>query len=510
MSNISFKKYVDIMSSVAGASTISTRELIGRLYTTNPLIPTNSYVEYFAYQLPKIGTYFGTTSQEYLRALFYFNFVSKLNTTPQKISFARWVDADTAPMIFGSKITASLAEFNGISDGSFTLTLGTTTHLISGLDFTLAANYDTVATIIEDGITAETGLQWTAATVVFQNTTTSLNFVGGDASTPAIVSVSAGTLGTDIMNDIGWGSSAVFSDGILTQTITEVLTASTNASDNFGSFIFIPTLTLDQITEASVWNDAENNLFQYFPPVTQANASNSFAALASYSGLGVVNVEALPTNNYVEMLPMVILASTDFTKANAVQNYMYQQYAAVTPTVTDTTTSDTLDGLRVNYYGQTQTSGQNISFFQTGILMGGLTSATDMGVYANEQWFKAQASAAYATLLIGSPYIPANDQGRGVLLGILQSVIDQALFNGTISVGKNLTAAQKAAITNISNDLNAWYQVQGIGYWADVVITPTVRLDDNNNPITQYVGTYTVIYSKNDSIQKIIGNDILI
>lgn len=503
MSNISFRKYVDITSSVAGAATISTRELIARLYTTNELLPTNSYVEYLAYQLPDIGAYFGTGSQEYLRAQFYFNFVSKLNTTPQKISFARWVDVDTPPMIFGAKV-ASLATFQAISNGSFTLEIDGTSNLISGLDFTSAANYADIADVIQTGINAETGTQWTDATVTYDNTKTAFNFVGGDA-VAATISASAGNTGTNILTSMGWGVGAIFSDGALEQSITDVLTDSTNASDNFGSFIFIPTLTLDQITEASAWNDSQNNLFQYYPITTQANASSYSAALISYSGTGLNNVEASPVNNYVEMLPMAILASTDFTQPNAVQNYMYQQDSALTATVSDTASSDTMDSLRVNYYGQTQTAGQNLSFYQTGILMGDVTDATDMGVYANEQWFKAAASAAFAALLLGSPYIPANDQGRAIVLGTLQNVINVAVINGTISIGKLLTPAQKAAIFNISGESDAWYQVQNAGYWVNCEIVGVI-----NDNVTTYEAQYTLIYSKNDSIRKIVGSHILI
>lgn len=508
MSNIAFTKYVNITSSVAGAATVSTRELILRMFTNNTLLPSQSYVEYLAYQLPQIGTYFGTTSQEYLRSQFYFNYVNKNNSTPQKISLARWVDADTPPMIFGS-LAVSLSAFQAITNGSFTLEIGGVTHLIGSLDFSTDTSYAQVATTIQTAINAESGLQWTAATISFQNTKTSFNFVGGDAVV-ATISVTPGTSGTDISSLMGWGTNAVFSNGSLVETITQTLTNSANASDNFGSFIFIPTLDMSQIVEAATWNSTQNNLYQYHPVTTQANAASYSAALINYGGTGLDNVETTPTNNYVEVFPCAILAATDFTVPQSVQNYMYQTYAALTPTVTDTTTSDTLDSHRVNYYGQTQTSGQNISFYQQGILMGGLTDAIDMGVYANEQWFKAAVSAALITLLLNSPYVPANDQGIGVVMGTIQEVINLALANGTISIGKNLTPAQKASITNLSGETDAWVQVQNIGYWLNCIIVPITTIDAYGNSVVTYEAQYILIYSKNDSIRKIQGSHILI
>lgn len=101
--------------------------------------------------------------------------------------------------------------------------------------------------------------------------------------------------------------------------------------------------------------------------------------------------------------------------------------------------------------------------------------------------------------------ISANQQGRGQILSVLQTVIDLALLNGTISVGKTLTSAQKAFITNQTADNKAWYQVQTSGYWVDCVIEPIPNID----PV-QYQANYMLIYSKDDVIRKVVGTQTLI
>ena len=88
----------------------------------------------------------------------------------------------------------------------------------------------------------------------------------------------------------------------------------------------------------------------------------------------------------------------------------------------------------------------------------------------------------------------------------MQSVIDQGVNNGVISVGKDLTAEQKAAITLISGDPNAWYQVQNTGYWLKLVIVPYTA----PNGKTKYKEVYTFIYSKDDTVQFVDGEDVLI
>ena len=72
---IDFGRYVSITSAVGGASAASARELILRLVTTNPLLPTGTVVEFET--LDEVAAYFDlTTSDEYLQAAFYFGFVN--------------------------------------------------------------------------------------------------------------------------------------------------------------------------------------------------------------------------------------------------------------------------------------------------------------------------------------------------------------------------------------------------------------------------------------------------
>jgi hypothetical protein len=508
---ISFQKYIDITSGVGAGANVRGRELIGRLFTTNPLIPTDSFIEFD--DLASVGTYFGTTSEEYLRANFYFSWISKNTTTPQSISFARWVNADTAPMIFGAKVTETLTNLQAITNGSFTLTLGGFTFNVGSLNFSAAGSLSAVAALIQTAIQAETGggTQWTGATVTYSNTSGGFNLVGGSAAV-ADVSVAAGTAGTDISTIMGWlpqsingSTGAIWSNGQLTETITNVLTSSAAASTNFGSFLFMNNCDLDlsQITEAATWNNAQNILYQFMVRVPVGSETSYNAALIGLGGTAMTRASL--TTEYDEMCPMIILAATDYTKRNSVQNYMFQQFN-LTPKVTTDADSNLLDSLLINYYGQTQTAGQFIAFYQRGVLTGPATSPSDQNVYANEQWLKDAAGVAIMSLFLSLPEISANTQGRAQLIAILQSVITQALFNGTISVGKTLNSIQQAFIAKITGDQNAWFQVQGIGYWLDCAIQSVVA--DGGN--TEYQAVYTLVYSKDDIIRKVEGTHVLI
>ncbi len=500
--SISFTRYVEITSGVGAAGAVRERELIGRFFTENPLVPTGSTVEFE--NADDVKTYFGSASEEYARAAFYFGWISKNITAPQKLGFARWANVAVASQIFGKPATYSLSTFTAVSNGSLNLTLGGHTHTITGIDLSAAGNLAAVAAAMQTAIRAYSagGSGWTAATVAYDASRGCFNLTGGTTGDD-VISVGVAGSGTDVAPLLGWTTGAILSNGQNAQTVTDVLSDSAADNNNFGSFTFLPTLDQAGIVEAATWNDTQNVLYIYSVRCTSANAAALSAALLGLSG---VTLTLAPiTTEYPEQVPMMILAATDYDARNSTQNYMFQIFD-LTPSVTTDADANTYDALRVNYYGQTQTAGQIIEFYQRGVMMGLTTDPVDQNVYANEQWLKDAAAAAIMTLLLSLAKIPANAQGRAQILATLQSVINLALFNGTISVGKTLSNAQKLYITNASGDPNAWQQVQTIGYWVTVVMQSYVTTDGR----TEWKAVYTLIYSKDDVIRKVEGTHILI
>lgn len=251
-------------------------------------------------------------------------------------------------------------------------------------------------------------------------------------------------------------------------------------------------------------NAARNVEFMYTIRVDDSNVTALAAALIGVAG---VTLTYAPTaGEYDEMAPMILMAATDYTKRNAVQNYMFQQFPTLTPKVTTTAQSNELDALRVNYYGETQTAGQQIRFYQRGVMGGGATALVDQNVFANELWLKDAAAANVLSLLLSVGRVPANNDGIGQVVTILQGVIDRALNNGVISVGKTLNTLQRLYITEMTDDELAWHQVQNIGYWVYCEMQQTVTTDGR----TEYKAVYTLIYSKDDVVRKVEGTHVLI
>ena len=298
----------------------------------------------------------------------------------------------------------------------------------------------------------------------------------------------------------------LFRSGSGAMTLTQTLSASAAASNNFGSFSLIPAMSEAQHVEIAAWLETTNVEFLYLARVSSSTAVAVSAALIGFPGVSMT-LDGSIIGQFPALLPGTILAATDYTKQNAAQNYMFQQDTTLLPNVTTDALSQTYDALRVNYYGQTQTNGQLISFYQRGFLTGGATAPTDIGTYVNEMWFKSAVADAFMNLLLAVNSVPTNNAGRAMILATLQSVIAQALFNSTISVANaSLTNTQKLAISSIAGNTTAWQQIQTSGYWLNITFSSYV----NMSGVTEYQANYTLIYVKNNSVRKVVGTHDLV
>ena len=269
--------------------------------------------------------------------------------------------------------------------------MGATSHTFAGLNFSGAISLAGVATILQSAIEAITGggSLWTGATVAWDSTNQRFTLTGGVTGVAAL-SITAGAAPNDIASQLGWlSASTIVSAGNGIQTLTSCLTLSAAANNNFGSFGFMNGAALDlaQVTEIATWNQGQNVMFMYCLPVTAANASTWFTAMGAIGGTAAT-LDPQITAQFPEMDPMMVLAATNYTAPNATQNYMYQVVPGQTASVTDDADANTYDALSINYYGNTQTAGQIINFYQRGVMWGDSTSPLDQNTYANEIWLK--------------------------------------------------------------------------------------------------------------------------
>lgn len=500
---ISQSKYVEITSGIGGASAAARKDLILRLFTTNSLFPINKVLEFSSSS--DVADYVGSSSNEAKIASAYFGWVSKQINTPSKISIFRYSLTATAPFLRSTIKLPSIGSIAEITDGAMTVSMGGTSYEISSLDFSTFALYSDVASTLQTAIRANTagGTLWTAATVTYNTETGSFILTGGDTGENVIVAATAGTSGTDISSVIGWSSSTnpIISDGTNATTLADVLNNSVEISNNFASYAFVnATLSTADIDTIGAFNDEQNYQYMFCGDVTSSNYNDIVTAASAHSGMAI-NYQPYNDALPAYLMPATILAATDYDKVNGTVNYMYQLFPNQAVTVDTNALSKTLDNLKINYNGQTQKAGSNITFYQDGYLADG----TDIAVYANEIWLKDAMATELLNLEIGLDKIPANIDGLGLIETTLQVVIAEALNNGVISVGKPLTNTQKAYITQLTGDSDAWKTVNLNGYVLSTEITQKVESGK-----TIYIAEYTLVYAKGDSIRKVEGKHVLI
>lgn len=500
---ISQSKYVSITSGVGGASAASRKDLGLRLLTQNALFPTNTVFEFTS--AADVGNFAGTQSTEYKLAQAYFGRVSKSATIPNIISYVYAPFIATACSILSTGALAELTTYTAITAGSMIISMGGTSYTLSGLDFSGATSYADVAEVIQTAIRANTsgGALYTAASVIFDAELQAFKLTGGVTGDNVITYATAAGSGTDVSSVIGWDSAAepILSDGVTAEDTATILNNMVELSDNFGSFAFIG-LTLDasNIAEIGAWNSAQNYDYMFCGDVTATNYAAVIEEAKKYEGM-CINYQPYADELPAYLMPATILASTNYNKVNGTVNYMYQQFPAQAVTVDTNALANTLDPLFINYNGQTQKAGSKIELYQDGFLSDG----TDAAVYANEIWLKDAMKTEILNLEIASEKIPANDDGIAAVLGVLQAVAGEALNNGTISPGKDLTNTQKAYITQLTGDNTAWQTIELNGYIINIELKMQVV-----NGANKYIAEYTLIYSKGDSIRKVEGTHILI
>lgn len=275
-------------------------------------------------------------------------------------------------------------------------------------------------------------------------------------------------------------------------------------TNDFGSFAFIDPETpytaaqIEAVAQANVGKDFKYLFCQGF--TTSDTRKTAFLGSGTGALVGIAGTHIVQgADKYAAAMPMAMTASVNYDRSGAAICMMFKQFSNEVATVTDDTTADDLDAVRCNYYGQTQTNGQNLSFYQRGFNADGL----DTMVYFNELWLKSRIATDFMNLATSVGRIPADDVGMGLVRSVVAKAVNHAMNNGTITIKQSLTTAQEAQILTLSgNDADAPSEVLNNGYWLDVVVSTT----DGN----EYKASYVLIYSKGDSIRKVEGYNYLV
>ena len=535
------ERYVKITSGNGGESAIQDRDLNGLLFTKGRgWNPSNGAFEADAilkcYSVGQVLKYFTSSSDEVAFARKYFGYISPSGGSPASLSFARvkvtdsadgailtymgnewktsptkgvykltftdvpteggWIEVDV-PYISGSTIrytfvSGTLTSTNQVSAGS------------SPTD--AAAN---LAAVINGtgGFFGQTASKYVHASV--EGTIVILTATKAGSYYTQSVAIGSGDWATTDPNPQSGsdGGDALPSGAtVVYESPSDALSRVNGLSNNFGSFAFLPGDEFSNAEYEAVLTQNAGYNSRYLASVGTLVASSGgvydydsteaektfVTAVGSQNGAAVTRgVDGTSPAD-----PMAIFAAVDYNGTGTAPNFMYKRISGEKPSVFSDQVADTLDGLHVNYYGQTQANGQPLAFYQRGFNLDG----EDTAVYCNEVWLKSHITAAIFNLLLVTERVPANEDGESMVYTTIAGAAQQGVTNGTIEVGKTYTAAQRAVIYQLTGDAEAYLAMQNAGYWLDVVI-----VQDG----TDYKAVYKLVYGKGDSIRKVEGSDIL-
>ena len=499
---ISIKKYINIVSGVGAGTSVRTKDLILRVFTQSQFISPNTVIE--CESAEDVAEVFGYGSEEHKRATFYFSYISKTITAPKKISFFRDTTTDVDMAIFGESKNQMFETYKNIGIKKLYL-------LINDTEFEFSVDFDDTILTLSDVATA---IETEILSIGFGNDYLKNSTVVWNATRKSFDFKSNSNLTGDIKFDLeksdaifsalGWNAKAILIDGQESQSLSEMLDVSFDISTNFATFIYLRDLSLDEKEEAGKWANAQNVECGF---VTTTNYDLADVTYERLNLIGGVSLELDNKNNddYYDMLLPMMIASIDYKATNGTINTMFKDFK-VTKNVSKTSDAKYLDARRVNYVGETQTAGQSFAFYQNGFMLGTSSDPLSQNVYFNEVWFKDYVRANILEAFLNLSKISWNEEGRGILLSVLANCINLAKKNGVVSIGKPLNNTQKLYIKQVTNEDEAWREIQDNGYWLDV----SLQYDTDTQGIVTHKAVYKLLYSKDDVIRKVEASHILL
>lgn len=462
---ISIKRYVDITSS-SQPQLATGRDFSGLILTNSELALIGTPMAFSS--ASGVGARFGLQSEEYEFASKYFSFTSKDATKPKKLSFAGY-SSGVALRSYAIVPLPPLADIVAAS----------------GKQLVVADNKQG-----EDGETASPNTSgvtsyasFVAALEIFDQV--EIKMIG--TSFLGISTVSENTYVSGPFADaLGWTTGQTNSPkDLIGGPLSGIQKVDAN-TDDFGSFCFLQNTLPDEAESVAEWNTGLNNKYLFVLNRSTAVASN---------WVGTHLVLGNPIDCY---RPMAIGASVNFSRVNAMPNWMFHAFAADEYQVGSDEVANLWDAVHINYLGLTKQAGRPIQFYQRGFNADG----TDVAVYWAEMWLKDRCAVACLNLLLALRRLPANNVGAQYVENAIVDKLVAATENGVILTGKVLTDLNKTVIYSLTNDENAWRSVQDNGYWLNVVVSePTPN---------EFIISYVLIYSKGDSIRKVEGAHVAI
>ncbi|KCB33772.1 DUF3383 domain-containing protein [Bordetella hinzii] len=483
--SIPASEIVRVVPGVIGAGG-SALDLNGLILTSDTAVPIGT-VQSFA-NARDVQRFFGATSTEATLAGVYFNGFDNSTRKPGSLLFAQYPIAPVAGYLRGgSMATVSLDQLKTMT-GTLTVSVDGTAKTSSAINLSAATSFSNAASIIQAAFTTF------GATCMYDSQRAAFVITSGTTGATSSVSYGSGTIAAGLK--LTQATGAVVSAGAAAGVPAVNMSAITDISQNWASFMTVFEPTTDNKVAFSAWTSAQGDRFAYVGwdtdvAAAQQGSTTSWGArvkASEYSGSILIYRDPKHA-----AFVLGAIASIDFARTNGRITLAFKSQAGLTYSVTDATTAQTLIANGYNFYGDYATSNDQFRFFYPGQISGNWLW---VDTYVNQIWLNAAFQQALMTLLTQVNSVPYNEDGYTLIDAACLDPIENAANFGAIRGGVTLSAQQKAQVNNQAGvDISSTLQTRG-WYLQILDATAQVRAARGTPPMTFW-------YMDGGAVQKI-------
>lgn len=388
-----------------------------------------------------VGNDYGTTSDKYKFAQFYFAGFTGSTVKPSALFIGKYSTSDTAAKLTGASLRSmSLDELKTIR-GYLSVTIDGvlktgTINLSAATSFSNAANL--IGTALDSGLESvdfDTQLQSFVILSSTTGATSSISFASGAASNALGLSEQSG---------------ASLDNVTTVDTATTALKRITNYTLNFATVIAETSagITDDAQKEIATWVSLQNHRYWFVkygeePTALIANNTTNFAGWIAENN--VADVTCIYGTLEHAALCAGYAASLNFSELNGRTTMDFRSVSTLAPSVTDVNDANALESNGYAYYGAFAIANDRFIFLRNSIVSGEFKW---VDAYLNQIYFNSQLQLAQITGLIANKSIPYNEVGKSKVRASAQDPINEMLNFGGIQTGVILSEQQKSIINN--------------------------------------------------------------
>lgn len=410
--------------------------------TSSTVIPLSQFVVAFT-SAADVGAYFGLDSEEYSLASTYFQGFNNSQAKPNALMFAPRVDSAQPAFVRGGAYGGTLADLQGVTDGTFSIALGGVTVELDSLTFATATSFSSVADMLQTAITGWTPTEGsapeavTAATVSYDSTLGAFTVTSGTAGPDDGIALPSGSVASLLGFDNG-----VVSAGANAMTPAENMEACLAVTRNFVCFMSIEWLSAADCIAFSAWAAAQgvNYLHVFWDDDLQNTATTPSGTIAQ--ALTEANAGAV-CGIYGSAQYGAFICSCagciDYDRTAGTITFMFKGQAGLPANVTNGSVAETLNSIGMNFVGNYATRNDAFVFLANGEMWGDWKW---IDPYLNAVWLNNALQVACMVGFQNNLRVPYTEVGYALVRSWCMDPINRALRSGVIEPGVTLSESQ--------------------------------------------------------------------